>query len=205
MCNYRKDNTSIFAEGECLPVNVDWFGFDFYHEDSSSWNAVREAYESYIFPRMSRPDQRVVPVSLGYNQANLSAAEASRLDDFCADNARQFLRYGLEEKRVVGTFPFYWHGAGTREPDGSIINGTAIDLLPNCRATYKAIGDLIKAAGPAGTSLDPTHNPPKGSTFPEPSCRGPFPPPPPTWSWCDRSNRTRTRAQLISRLTALEP
>ena len=37
MCNYRKDNTSVFAKGECLPQNVDWFGFDFYSDDSTSW------------------------------------------------------------------------------------------------------------------------------------------------------------------------
>jgi hypothetical protein len=24
MCNYRKDNTSVFEEDECVPANVDW-------------------------------------------------------------------------------------------------------------------------------------------------------------------------------------
>ena len=39
MCNYRKDNTTVFADGECLPSNVDWFGFDFYQHDATSWEA----------------------------------------------------------------------------------------------------------------------------------------------------------------------
>lgn len=29
MCNYRKDNTTIWQEGECMPANLDWFGFDY--------------------------------------------------------------------------------------------------------------------------------------------------------------------------------
>jgi hypothetical protein len=35
----------------------------------------------------------------------------------------------MEDKRVVGTFPFYWHGHGHRNVDGSITGGAAIDLL----------------------------------------------------------------------------
>lgn len=65
MCNYRKDNTTVFAPNQCLPVNIDWFGFDFYASDSSSWTAVEEAYASHVYPRLARTDQRVVPVTLG--------------------------------------------------------------------------------------------------------------------------------------------
>lgn len=36
MCNFRKDNTTIFAVDECLPNNVDWFGFDFYQVNPSA-------------------------------------------------------------------------------------------------------------------------------------------------------------------------
>ena len=25
MCNMRKDNTSVFSQAECLPVNIDWW------------------------------------------------------------------------------------------------------------------------------------------------------------------------------------
>ena len=42
MCNYRKDNTTIFKEHECFPQNIDWFGFDYYAHDSASWE-VRDA------------------------------------------------------------------------------------------------------------------------------------------------------------------
>jgi hypothetical protein len=183
-------------------MNIDWFGFDFYHADSSSWTGAREAYNAYVYPRLSRRDQRVVPVSLGYNAANLSAQEVSSLDTFCAENARHFLLFGMEDKRVVGTFPFYWHGHGHRNADGSITGGAAIDLLPQCRATYKAIGDIAAAAGPAGTSLDPPLAPPtpgEGGEFVEPKCTGPYQPIPSTWSWCDRSNRTRRTTDFVRR------
>ena len=43
-----------------MPQNLDWFGFDFYAHDSSVWTGPREAYESMVYPRLSRPDQRVV-------------------------------------------------------------------------------------------------------------------------------------------------
>ena len=42
MCNYRKDNTTIWEEDECVPQNLDWFGFDFYAHDSSVWTGPRE-------------------------------------------------------------------------------------------------------------------------------------------------------------------
>ena len=43
MCNYDKQNRTVFAEGQCLPQNVDWFGWDFYSQDSTSWTAFEEA------------------------------------------------------------------------------------------------------------------------------------------------------------------
>ena len=92
MCNYRKDNTTIWEEDECMPQNLDWFGFDFYAHDSSVWTGPREAYESMVYPRLSRPDQRVVPVTLGYAEGNLSVAEAAALDDICTANAREHLK-----------------------------------------------------------------------------------------------------------------
>ena len=187
MCGYSKANVTLFADGECLPQNVDWFGFDFYHQDPSSWLDAREAYRHHVYPRFSRPDQRVVPVSLGYQEGNLTAAEAASLDAFCAENAIEFLKFGLEDPRVVGLFPFYWAG-GTRHPDGSITGGAGISLLPRCAAAYKAIGELIIAAGPSGTTSDPAHNPPTGSgPFPEPKCATPIAPPPAEWSWCKRT------------------
>lgn len=111
-CNYRKDNTTVFQDSQCLPINVDWFGFDFYAHDSVSWTGPRQAYQEHVYPRLSRVDQRVVPVSLGYSGDNLTAPEAAQLDSFCAENARQFLKFGLEDSRVVGMFPFHWNGGG---------------------------------------------------------------------------------------------
>lgn len=190
MCNYRKDNTTIFEEHECFPQNVDWFGFDYYAHDSASWEAPKEAYRTQVYPRFSRADQRVVPTSLGYDAGNLTAAAASSLDTFCAENARQFLQFGLEDNRVVGLFPFYWSsGRCTRHPDGSVNGpgcGPGIRELPKCAATYKAIGELIIAAGAEGTSNDPVHNPPAPGDTAEPKCLTPLSPTPSTWEWCSR-------------------
>ena len=99
-----------------------------------------------------------------------------------------WLKFGLEDPRVVGVFPFYWPG-GTRNPDGSITGGAGISDLPNCAATYQAMGRLIKAAAPGGTSGDIAHNPPKGAAAagPEPKCPTPARSPPGTWEWCSRS------------------
>ena len=49
MCNYRKDNTTVFAENQCIPQNVDWFGFDFYSYDSTSWRVSSARVEKLGF------------------------------------------------------------------------------------------------------------------------------------------------------------
>ena len=64
MCNYRKDNTTIWEDGECMPSNLDWFGFDFYAHDSSVWSGPREAYTTMVYPRFGRPDQKVCGIPL---------------------------------------------------------------------------------------------------------------------------------------------
>ena len=189
MCNYRKDNTSIFGKGECLPVNVDWFGFDFYDPTSLSWEAPMEAYRTYVYPRLPRVDQRVVPTSLGFDgRALVTAEEVARLDAFCAHNALQFFRFGLNDRRVVGQFPFHYNG-GVNQPNGSVTGGIGIVNLPQCLATYKGLGAVIRAAGADGTSGDLVLSPPKpvGGAFPEPTCATPLPPPPSHWAWCKRT------------------
>lgn len=187
MCNFRKDNTTVFGQDECLPSNVDWFGFDFYARDSTSWRGPEEAYQTFIYPRLPRVDQRVVPTSLGYAEGNLSAAAAASLDSFCATNALRIFEWGLRDRRVVGAFPFHYNG-GTRHPDGSITGGAGIFDLPRCLATYKGLGQVIVAAGPRGTSQDLALAPPTptGGVFPEPKCKTPMPQPPSTWAWCSR-------------------
>ena len=139
MCNYDKQNRTVFAEGQCLPQNVDWFGWDFYQYDSVSWTAFEEAAKGMVYPRLSRPDQRLVPTSLGYSGGSLDAEQAAKLDAFCATNARHFLKWGLEDSRLVGLFPFHWNG-GTRNKNGSISGSAGIIDLPKCAATYRAIG-----------------------------------------------------------------
>ena len=190
MCNYDKQNRTVFKPGQCLPQNVDWFGWDFYEQDSTSWTAFREAAHGLVYPRMSRPDQRLVATSLGYSDGSLTAAEADTLDAFCAENARHFLQWGLEDSRLVGLFPFHWNG-GQRQANGSVTGGAGIIDLPRCAATYRAVGEIIINAGPEGTTMDPVLRPPKPAadgSFPEPECRTPTMPPPETWHWCKRTN-----------------
>eukprot|EP00041_Stephanoeca_diplocostata_P008127 m.117606 g.117606 ORF g.117606 m.117606 type:complete len:375 (-) comp17185_c0_seq1:173-1297(-) len=190
MCNYRKDNTTIFEVDQCIPQNIDWFGFDFYSSEAVSWSGPEYTYTTAVYPRFSRTDQRSVPVSLGYQDGNLSADEANALDTFCTKNAREFLKFGLEDPRVVGLFPFHYNG-GVTHPDGSITGGAGIANLKKCSATYKAIGEMIIAAGPGGTSQDPAHNPPvpdAHGAFVEPACKTAIPAPPQLWPWCSRVN-----------------
>ena len=190
MCNYRKDNTTVFGEAQCLPQNVDWFGFDFYSQDSISWTASIEAFQTHVYPRLSRADQRVVPTSLGYSDGSLDVSQASSLDAFCAKNAREFFRWGLSDNRPVMLAPFHWNG-GQRKPNGSVVGGAGIIDLPRCAATYRAIGEIVIAAGSEGTTLDPVHRPPTPApdgSFPEPECGNPIQPAPAAWSWCRREN-----------------
>lgn len=71
----------------------------------------------------------MVPVTLGYGAGNLTVAEAKELDDICTQSAREHFKFGLEDSRVVGVFPFHWSG-GTTNPDGSITGG-AVSGLPD--------------------------------------------------------------------------
>ena len=203
MCNYNKQNQTVLADGECLPTNVDWFGWDFYAGDSTSWSTVREAYETQVYPRFSRSGQRAVPVSLG-STGSLTAAQAETFDAFCSLNAREFLRFGLEDPRVVALFPFYWDAGAVVHKNGSITGSTGIKQLTNCRATYEAIGRMILASGPKGTSgLDPAPNPPSpdaAGNFVEPKCNTPTRPPPGIWPWCDRHNNPSSAAPTVVRV-----
>ena len=49
-----------------------------------------------------------------------------------------WLKFGLEDPRVVGVFPFYWPG-GTRNPDGSITGGAGISDLPKVSTIVEKI------------------------------------------------------------------
>ena len=50
--------------------------------------AVEEANANSVFPRMSRPDQRVVPTSLGYADGNFSQQEVAAWDNVCTRNGK---------------------------------------------------------------------------------------------------------------------
>eukprot|EP00945_MAST-04E_sp_MAST-4E-sp1_P008905 g8905.t1 len=190
-CGMDKQNRTVFSENECFPQNVDWFGFDFYSHDSSSWRVPETTYKYRIYPRLSRPDQRVVPVSGGWSSGSLTRQEALDLDEFCTNNARAFFEFGLSDNRVVALFPFYWNGGAVNNPNGSITGAAGIKNLKRCAQTYRGMGEMIIAAGPEGTSLDPVHNPPRPNEkgeYPEPQCKSPVMKPPSTWPFCRRTN-----------------
>ena len=74
---------------------------------------------------------------------------------------------------MVMVAPFHWNG-GVRHANGSISGGTGLFNLPKCASTYIAMGRMVKAALPAGTSGDRAHAPPNPApTGPEPKCTSP--------------------------------
>ena len=127
-----------------------------------------------VYPRLSRISQRVVPTSLGCQKA---ICQRNKRTDwtFCAQ--ARILRWGLEDSRVVGLFPFHWNGYGNLM---ALYRGRRIIDLPRCSAT-QAISELILNAGEAGTTRDPQMRHPKPDkttgAFPEPVCTGIIPPP----------------------------
>ena len=60
----------------------------------------------YIFFTKIFSYQKVVPTVLGFfNKDSISQKDADR---YCVLNAQNYLHWGLQDKRVVGMFPFYW-------------------------------------------------------------------------------------------------
>eukprot|EP00040_Diaphanoeca_grandis_P022815 m.123281 g.123281 ORF g.123281 m.123281 type:complete len:371 (+) comp28977_c0_seq1:172-1284(+) len=171
MCNMRKDNTSVFKDDECVPTNVDWFGFDFYQTDSVSWTASHEAFNTILYPRFSRTSQRFLPTTMGH-----FPDASNKTDAFCVQNAIEWTRIALNDPRIVAIFAF----------------GGAFGPMDNsrCSQMFQAMGKMVMAAGKLGTSFDPIGEaaaPDSQGNFAEPKCLSPRQPSPSIWNWCDRS------------------
>ena len=162
---------------------MDWFGFDFYPGDmlgvgdSRSWRAADEAYHTSIYPRLSRPDQRVVPTT----SANTKTAAD---DDFCVRNALQWLKLSLADPRIVAILTLTLDGGPALGPSNP----------SRCSKLYQAMGQMQIAAGAGTDPLDTLAlvGPPKpvGGQFVEPTCRSLAANRKPVggWDWCDRTN-----------------
>ena len=145
-CNFNRLGEPFFGPGECLPPTLDWFGYDYYcpipgcaspYGKRAGWNVLRDGYESMVYPCMTRASQRAIPTTIGFFYNNTSHDYAA-MDSYCVVNARQMLKWALDDERVGGVFPFYW--SSTSEWIG-------LADLPKCRATWRAIGELVVAAG----------------------------------------------------------
>lgn len=174
MCNMRKDNTSVFQENECIPINVDWFGMDYYASDSSSWTAPMQTLQSIMGPRFARLGQRFVPTTIGHN-FDTQGPVTPQDDAFCVQNGIEWMKQAMGDSRISAVLTF---GGKFGPQDNS-----------SCSKLYEGFGKVVQATSPVGTSLDPMAPPPvpNGGQFTEPKCISPLRSAPGIWNWCDRS------------------
>ena len=151
-CGFNRLNETIFAPGECMPENLDIFGYDYYctipgctdaYGKEAGWNVQRDGMVNMLYPRLA-PHQRVIPTTLGFFYTGLpppgmNASMLATMDEYCAYTAQQYFEWALEDPRVAGLFPFYWHDSA-----GTVGLGTN---LTKCRAAYEAWGKLVIAGG----------------------------------------------------------
>jgi len=114
-CNFNRLGEPFFAEGECLPETLDWFGYDYYDYahtlgPESGWQVQRDGMTHMIYPRLPRADQRVVPTTLGFfpHVDPKNATQMAEVDAYCVHNADRFREWAKEDARVAGLFTFYW-------------------------------------------------------------------------------------------------
>jgi hypothetical protein len=75
-CGFNRLGAPIFADGECFPDTLDWFGYDYYctipgcagdpYGADSGWEVARDGMKHMVYPHLARPGQRVVPTALGF-------------------------------------------------------------------------------------------------------------------------------------------
>jgi len=180
LCNFNRLNETVFGEDECLPPNLDWFGYDLYSLDNQSWTTFHDGTYKYVYPKMGT-HQQLVPVTMSF--ASIKQPDnnwtLAQYDDFCAENAREFCKWGLEDDdRVAGIFPFLWT-SGLSPP-----YEIGLQEMPRCRQTWEAIGAiiLIKMNGKDPRRLGKSKYFTKNET--SASCQ--IPPPNLTWGFCHR-------------------
>eukprot|EP00038_Savillea_parva_P014376 m.215514 g.215514 ORF g.215514 m.215514 type:complete len:344 (-) comp27917_c0_seq1:112-1143(-) len=177
MCNFNRLNETIFEDGECIPREVTWFGFDIYaYNVSVAYGASREAIETNLFSRMRR-GQYVIPTTDGFGghdggfDQNWTLAQYDRL---CQANAEAWFTYAADEPRIGGVFPWHWQSLGGI----SVPYGVGLEDLPLCRAAYEAWGLRVRANVPGGRVRPHV-------AVPDTPCRPAAWHTDPAWNWCD--------------------
>ena len=148
-CGFNRLNETIFKDGECFPDNLDIFGYDYYctipgctdaYGKEAGWNVQRDGMTNMIYPRMS-DHQQVIPTTLGFFYTGLpppgmNASMLAEMDEYCAYSADKYFEWALEDPKVAGLFPFYWHSAA------GIVG---LSNLTKCRDAYEAWGKMVIA------------------------------------------------------------
>lgn len=111
MCGFNKLNATVLQPTSCLP-DVDLFSFDFYGGGSrspynSTWAAPRLAYEHMVVTRFTRASQHAIHVTTGYAQKS-PTLNVTQFDHFCARNALEMLKWGLEDATVSGLYVLFF-------------------------------------------------------------------------------------------------
>ena len=144
-CNFNRLGNPIFEGDECFPETLDWYGYDYYctipgcvnpYGDGGGWNVQHDGMVNLVYPRLPRKDQKVVPTTLGffYKTVPFNQSMLNAMDEYCVFTADQFVKWGENDDRVAGLFPFYWITSG-----GMI----GLEDLPLCRARYIQLGESI--------------------------------------------------------------
>lgn len=158
-----------------------------FNSDSTSWTAPMETLRNIMGPRFSRTSQRWVPTTIGHSFESTGPITPED-DEFCTMNGLEWMKNALAEPRIAAVFTF----GGNFSP-----NETS-----RCSRLYRGWGQMLIAAGPKGTSLDPMGLPPvpdATGNFVEPRCISPIRPAPSTWNWCDRTRDRSWTCDHISK------
>jgi hypothetical protein len=67
-CNFNRLGDPIFADGECFPDTLDWWGYDYYctipgctdaYGAESGWEVQRDGMQTMVYPRLTRPEHSI--------------------------------------------------------------------------------------------------------------------------------------------------
>ena len=75
------------------------------------------------------------------------AAMLAEMDEYCAYSADKYFEWGMEDPKVAGFFPFYWH------TQAGIVG---LSNLTKCRAVYEAWGKMVIAGQVPPAATTPT-------------------------------------------------
>ena len=111
----------------------------------------RDGMVNMLYPRLA-PHQQVIPTTLGFFYTGLpppgmNASMLAEMDEYCAYSADKYFEWGMEDPKVAGFFPFYWH------TQAGIVG---LSNLTKCRAVYEAWGKMVIAGQVPPAATTPT-------------------------------------------------